>query len=179
MRRVYCSLCAWLALAAADLHAAAPAQAEAAYSIRVAPEAEPGEPLLVQGTVVDADGAPLAGATVYVYHTDVHGDYGPGGNRQPRLHGTMQTDKRGRYEFRTIRPGAYPAGGVPAHIHYVVTAPGHAQRVFEIVFEGDPYLTDGIRANARRTDGMYALVAPAPDAQGTLQCRQDVRLKRP
>jgi protocatechuate 3,4-dioxygenase beta subunit len=46
---------------------------------------------------------------------------------------------------------------VPTHIHYEVTADGHGTRIFEIVFEDDPFLSREIRADAARPGSFYAL----------------------
>lgn len=146
----------------------------------VAPEAEPGERLEVAGTVFRADGrTPLSGAKVYVYQTDAKGFYRPGTNssENPRLKGTIVTDGAGRYSFRTIKPGPYPGGGVPAHIHYVVSAPGHHERRFEIVFEGDPALTGRIREEARQEDSAFSLRPLERGSDGQWGVVQDVRLR--
>jgi protocatechuate 3,4-dioxygenase beta subunit len=113
------------------------------------PAGEPGEPLVVEGTVVAADGStPVAGASVYAYHTDVGGEYGPGGSRDPRLRAYLRTDAGGRFRIVTIKPGSYPQGGVAAHIHFHFAPPeGGGERVTEVVFEGDPQITAGMRAN--------------------------------
>jgi protocatechuate 3,4-dioxygenase beta subunit len=36
---------------------------------------------------------------------------------------------------------------VPGHIHFEVAAPGFAAHIFEIVFEGDPFVTAEMRRN--------------------------------
>ena len=101
-----------------------------------------------------ADGrTPIAGASVYVYQTDARGYYRPDdamGNRDPRLRALLRSDARGRYSYRTIRPGSYPGTRVPKHIHYEVTAAGHGTRIFEIVFEDDPFVGAEVRASAAR-----------------------------
>ena len=65
--------------------------------------------------------------------TDLAGDGGAGGN--------ALSDSEGRYRFKTIKPGAYPAGPNlirPSHIHFQVT--GRQDRlVTQLYFEGDPY----------------------------------------
>jgi len=142
---------------------------------------EPGERLIVSGRVFGKDGrTPLAGASVYVYHTDAKGLYTPGTNdsKNPRLRGYMRTDGQGRYEFTTIKPAPYPGNTIPAHIHYVVTAPEYKERIFEIVFEGDPLINDRIRADAARDESGFSIRPLERDNQGVLRCTQDVRLRQ-
>jgi protocatechuate 3,4-dioxygenase beta subunit len=157
------------------------AASDASWKIIVAPKLEPGERLVVSGTVYAADGkTPLAGVSVYVYHTDIKGYYSgeTTNNSNPRLHGTMLTDARGRYEFETIKPGPYPAARVPAHIHYVVNAPGYKQKIFEIVFEGDAFINDQIRADAQSEDSIFSIRPLEKDKEGMLRCVQDIKLRR-
>ena len=177
------SICILLALTACVSPAAqAPtiAEKDAPSRIAIADKQEPGERLIVAGRVFKADGVtPLAAASVYVYHTDVKGYYTPGANdnRNPRLRGYMRTDAQGRYEFSTIKPGPYPNSRVPAHVHYVVAAPGYSERVFEIVFEGDPFLDDKVRHEAANEWSGFSLRRLEKDEQGVLRCTQDIKLR--
>lgn len=117
---------------------------------RLAPQGEPGETLAVSGIVVGADGSPISGASLYVYQTDREGYYGvkpASDNRNPRLKLFLRSDAKGGWSFDTIRPGSYPGSRVPGHIHFEVTAPGRSAQIFEIVFEGDPFITDQMRTN--------------------------------
>jgi protocatechuate 3,4-dioxygenase, beta subunit len=142
---------------------------------------EPGEPLIVSGTVYKPDGkTPAAGITVYVYHTDAEGYYRKGSNSSsnPRLNGTMITNAEGKYEFRTIKPGNYPGGGVPAHVHYVLSGKGYEKQYEEVMFEGDPYLSERVRANAAK-DGTFATARPLTrDKDGVWRCVRDVKLEK-
>ena len=102
----------------------------------------------VSGVVVRADGSAIAGASLYVYQTDHEGYYGvkpASDNRNPRLKLFLRSDAKGAWSFDTIRPGSYPGSRVPGHIHFEVAAPGVAARIFEIVFDGDPFVTDVMR----------------------------------
>ena len=134
-------------IAAQPVHEA-PAAAPAAG--RVAPPGEPGTPLNVTGVVVGRDGAPIGGASIYVYQTDHEGYYGvkpASDSRNPRLALYLRTDAKGAWAFDTVKPGSYPDSRAPAHIHFEVSAQGHAPRIFEIVFEGDPFVTAAMRSN--------------------------------
>jgi protocatechuate 3,4-dioxygenase beta subunit len=146
----------------------------------VAPPSESGERLEVSGVVYAADGrTPVTGASVYVYQTDARGYYRPDdamGNRNPRLMALLRTDGHSRYSYRTIRPGSYPGTRVPRHIHYEVTAEGHGTRVFEIVFEDDPFVSRQIRADAARPASSYALQSVPKGPDGVGRVAQDVVL---
>jgi protocatechuate 3,4-dioxygenase, beta subunit len=148
----------------------------------VAPAGEPGEKLEVKGVVYTADGrTPVANASLYVYQTDASGHYRPDDamdNQNPRLMLLLRSDASGRYSFRTIRPGSYPGTRVPQHIHYEVAAPGHATRIFEIVFEQDPLVTAEIRGQAAQPGSIYSLRKIEPGPGGVGQVMQDVVLGR-
>src|SRR5688572_21712178 len=98
------------------------------------------------------------------------------GNRNPRLKALMRTDGQGRYSYRTIRPGSYPGTRMPKHIHYEVSAPGHATRVFEIVFEDDPFVTEQVRSAATRPGSFYSLRPVQRGTGGIGRVTQDVVL---
>jgi protocatechuate 3,4-dioxygenase beta subunit len=137
--------CACVAAIAQSIQEAPPSAPSAG---RLTPQGEPGQPLHVSGVVVGADGAPISGASLYVYQTDREGYYGvkpASDNRNPRLKVFLRSDAKGTWAFETIKPGSYPNSRVPAHIHFEVSAPGRAPKIFEIVFEGDPLVTEEMR----------------------------------
>jgi protocatechuate 3,4-dioxygenase beta subunit len=115
---------------------------------RLAPDGEPGQALTISGVVVAADGSPVSDASLYVYQTDHEGYYGvkpASDNRNPRLKLFLRSDARGAWSFATVKPGSYPNSRVPPHIHFEVAAQGRAPKIFEIVFEGDPFVTPAMR----------------------------------
>lgn len=105
---------------------------------------EPGDALVVAGRVTSAsDCRPLAGALLDVFQANAAGLYdtqipnlAPG---RFHLRGRLRTDADGRYEFHTVLPGQYTDGGVAraSHIHFRISAPGHAPLITECYFEGD------------------------------------------
>lgn len=143
---------------------------------------EAGAPLVVSGRAFAANGrTPVEGLTLYVYHTDARGHYseldGNGQPPQPRIRGWVRTDREGRYEFRTTRPGPYPRGRTPAHIHAKVYGAGYAERwIEEYWFEDDPFVPDEARARYRDSGAFSPIMKVTRDADGRLRCARDIRL---
>jgi len=157
------------------------AEKNAASRITIAAKDEPGERLIVTGQLFGPDGkTPLAGGSVYVYHTDAKGLYTPdtNDNRNPRLRGYMRTDAQGRYEYSTIKPAPYPNNQIAAHIHYVVNAPGYMERIFEIVFEGDPNINERMRNDAAKEGSAFSIRTLTRDQQGVWHCTQDIKMRK-
>lgn len=117
-----------------------------------------GEPLVVSGAVLDVDGQPIENATLDIWQTSEDGYYDTQDPTQPdmNLRGTFRTGADGIFWFRSIVPASYPIpsdGPVgrmlealkrhpmrPAHIHFIVSAPGYETLTTHIFVEGDPYL---------------------------------------
>jgi len=79
---------------------------DAPSSIVIAGKDEPGERFIVTGRML-AEGTPVAGASIYVFHADADGRYtrnGRNNDQNARQHGAMRSDANGRYRFETIRP---------------------------------------------------------------------------
>ncbi|HVR71190.1 MAG TPA: protocatechuate 3,4-dioxygenase [Vicinamibacteria bacterium] len=148
------------------------------WQATLVPPGEPGDALVVSGTVFAADGTtPVPGVVVYAYQADARGLYTNDGRPGvPRLHGWMRTDDRGRYEFSTIRPAAYPGQTVAAHIHMSVAAGGRERTIDDVRFDEDPLLTASMRQRMV-TEGPFATLCRAErDASGARRCTRNVRL---
>lgn len=121
--------------------------------------AEPGEPCLVTGRVVDEHGTPVAGAAVDVWQANARGFYDvqrPDEMPPGELRGLFRTGTDGRFHFRTIVPAHYPIptdgpvgellrasgrhGFRPAHVHFEVSAPGMRTLTTHVFVAGSPYL---------------------------------------
>jgi hypothetical protein len=140
-------LLTWAGEAPAQPRGDTVAPADAPWSAPMTPEGEPGEPLVVEGTVTGAGGEPLAGVSVFAYQTDAAGNYSEVGNRRPRLRGYARTDAAGRFVLKTIRPASYPGTRVQQHIHFHLAPKGGGETVGEIVFGDDPLLGESARRN--------------------------------
>jgi protocatechuate 3,4-dioxygenase beta subunit len=142
----------------------------------LAPAGEPGEPMELRGTLLNRDNKPVAGATVYAYHTDARGLYNRPGQRTPRLRGTMRTDELGRFEIRSIRPASYPNNGPAAHIHLEVTPAGGHVQYFEVMFRDDPKVTAQMVQDAER-GGASRIMELTKGSDGVWRGRTELRLK--
>lgn len=153
------------------------------WTTTIAGPDEPGTRLVVSGRVVRADGrTPAAGVVMYLYHTNASGIYPKRGQEQGngRRHGYLRswlkTDPNGRYEFRTIRPAAYPGATEPAHIHVTVKAPGQNERwLDDFVFDDDPLLTPDRRRRMERRGGS-GILKPVVGRDGILRAERSIVL---
>jgi hydroxyquinol 1,2-dioxygenase len=120
-----------------------------------------GEPLFVSGTVASTNGSPLAGAAVDVWHSDADGYYDVQHEHgESAMRARLVADEEGRFHFWSIKPSAYPIphdGPVgemlaaqnrhayrPAHVHFMIHAPGHETLVTHVFAAGDPYLDSDV-----------------------------------
>lgn len=118
-----------------------------------------GTPCVVRGRVLSIDGTPVPGAELDVWQANDQGFYDvqqPGVQPRANGRGLFTADADGAYWFRTIVPSHYPIptdGPVgtllnatkrhpyrPAHIHFIVNAPGHRTLTTHIFVAGSKYL---------------------------------------
>ena len=123
----------------------------------------PGIPCYVSGVVRSVSGEPVAGARLEIWQADEAGLYDVqyADLDEPRGRGHLFSDDEGRYWFWTVHPVAYPIptdGPVgellaaanrspmrPAHIHFMVTAPGYQTLTTHVFDVDDQYLdTDAV-----------------------------------
>lgn len=172
-----------------SLAAAAPAAADPSFEpppgtvlrpvLTLAPASEPGQRMIVTGRLFRKDGkTPRPGVVIGAYQTDAKGDYGRDAEvpEWARLHGWLRTDSLGRYEIRTIRPGAYPQQNFAQHIHFVIQSGDDWDGSNELQFEDDRLVSSAARERSRR-EGRFGQVRPvkkSPD--GVQRVERDFRL---
>ena len=123
-----------------------------------------GQRMFVSTRVTDLAGKPLAGVPVDVWHADDDGYYDsqkPTYETQgPSSRARFVTDDDGRLFFRTILPCSYPIptdGPVgemilqsrrhpmrPAHVHFLVNAPGYEPLITHVFIDGDKYIDSDV-----------------------------------
>ena len=120
-----------------------------------------GEPVWVHGTVRNAKGKAIAGAKLDVWQANEDGFYDvqqKGVQPENNLRGIFASGKNGAYFFRSAYPRHYPIpydGTVgdmlkaldrnpnrPAHLHFIVSAPGYETVVTHIFTPDCPWLKD-------------------------------------
>lgn len=112
------------------------------------------------GRVLSTLGEPIAGATLDVWHAAPNGMYEQQDEHQPDmdLRGRFMTDPNGVFSLFCLRPVPYPipddgpVGSLlacldrhpfrPAHIHVIVSAPGHRTLTTQLYDSQDPWLSD-------------------------------------
>lgn len=141
---------------------------------------ENGTVMFLKGRVFGADGKPLAGATVDLWHANTKGNYSFFDKSQSEYHlrRRIVTDAEGRYSARTIVPSGYACsvdgptqealnllgrhGHRPAHVHFFLSAPGHSHLTTQINLSHDPYLWDDYAYATR--DGLVGEIRFVEDA---------------
>jgi protocatechuate 3,4-dioxygenase, alpha subunit len=145
-----------------------------------------GEPVRIEGTVRDGDGAPVPDALLEIWQADARGRYAHpedaapvAGERLFRGFGRACTDPDGRYWFRTIVPGQVAAQA--PHVNLSVFARGLLKRVVTRIYFSDrdaenardPVLASISDETARRT-----LIAAREEHEGGVPVyRFDVTLQ--
>ena len=118
-----------------------------------------GEPAFIFGMVKDTEGNPINGAEIDVWQANEDGFYDiqqPDVQPEMNLRGVFTTIEDGKYWFRSVKPKFYsiptdgPVGDMiyatgrhpnrPAHLHYIVSAPGYKSVVTHVFVKGSEYL---------------------------------------
>ena len=124
----------------------------------------------IVGRVRDKRGEPVRGAMVEIWQCDANGIYNhpgqPGLQRRDTAfqgYGRSETGSDGGYNFRTIRPVAYP--GRTPHIHFKVHAPGTGRLTTQMYVAGEGRnATDGVLnaiRNAAQRESVIVRLEPA------------------
>jgi protocatechuate 3,4-dioxygenase beta subunit len=112
-----------------------------------------GERIVLEGRVLDDDGRPVPGTLIELWQANAAGRYTHNVDQHaapldPNFTGAGRviTDAEGRYQFVTVKPGAYPwrnhpNAWRPAHLHLSLFGRNFTTRlVTQMYFPGDPLL---------------------------------------
>jgi hydroxyquinol 1,2-dioxygenase len=147
-----------------------------------------GEPCWVSGSVRSVDGTPIAGALIEVWQSDQDGNYDVQypGEHEHRARGRLRNRVDGSFDFRSILAESYPIphdGPVgrmleavgrhpwrPAHLHFMIQAPGYQTLITHVFRGGDKYLDSDVVFGVRSTliaDWVRHESGSAPDGTRT------------
>jgi len=120
-----------------------------------------GQRIIVSGRVLDDGGRPVPNTVIEIWQANAAGRYVHSVDNwdaplDPNFTGAGRvfTDDEGRYQYTTVRPGAYPWGNHknawrPGHIHLSLLGPAFATRlVTQMYFPDDPLIEIDPIANA-------------------------------
>jgi protocatechuate 3,4-dioxygenase, beta subunit len=107
-----------------------------------------GQMIYVAGRITNLKGAPAKDARLEVWQANNVGRYAHPGDDNPAApldpnfqgYAVIKTNRDGEFRFKTVKPGAYPAGPGwerPPHIHFDITT-GVSRLVTQMFFPGEP-----------------------------------------
>ena len=141
-----------------------------------------GERIIVSGRVLDSDGRPVPDTLIEIWQANASGRYAHHVDDHPAPldpnftgAGRCVTDSLGRYQFVTIKPGAYPwrnhyNAWRPAHIHFSLFGRAFTQRLItQMYFPADPLFA---------LDPIFNSI-PDPQARSRLIAAFDIELTQP
>ncbi len=150
--------------------------------VRLDPQGEPGDRIVISGTIYKEDGVtPDSGIVLFLYQTDAGGYYHRPQEDvfRPRIFGWVRTGKDGRYEIYTIKPAPeILERNAPAHIHVHIFGNGMSEHfLHEFWFQGDPAIS---AKDAKRFSslGNYSpVVSLAKGSDGILRGVRNIRVR--
>ena len=149
-----------------------------------------GERVVVEGQILDGDGAPVPDAFLELWQANAAGRYAHPEDPQSEKpldpgfagFGRVFTDAQGRFRFTTIRPGPVPGRGnslQAPHIEVAIFARGLLKQLYTRIYfaderanEEDPVLLSIEDEGARRT-----LLAQRREESGRARYRFDIILQ--
>jgi protocatechuate 3,4-dioxygenase beta subunit len=151
-----------------------------------------GQVVYIKGRVLDSNCKPISNATVEIWQACASGRYNNPKDTNPapidphfKYWGETTTDAKGKYVFKTIIPGAYPADSDwtrPPHIHFKVTGLGYRELVTQLYFKGEPLndldlILKDIPAGERDSVIVEFSPSPAGSDPGSLTGSFDITLR--
>lgn len=130
-----------------------------------------GPHIIIKGQITDVTGNPVENAVIDLWQANAKGRY-----RHPRDPNPQPLDpnfqgwaiinsgKDGRYRFKTVKPGAYPASETwirPPHIHFKISKDGYNPLITQMYFPREKLNeTDLLLRNQKASDRPLMIAKP-------------------
>ena len=112
---------------------------------------EEGIPVELSGIICHKDCiSPYKNAKIELWHCSSKGVY-DNTSAAYKNRGTVYTDDKGRYSFKTVLPVPYDIGNGkfrPAHFHMMISAAGYQPLITQLYFSGDVHIAEDDSASA-------------------------------
>lgn len=147
-----------------------------------------GPEVVIYGQVTDSEGKGVPGAEIDVWQTNAEGMYDLQAHDPSvmDMRGRLRCDAEGRFHFRTVKPLGYmipmdgPVGDLvkrqgrhgyrPAHIHFLIAAPGYRELVTALYFADDEHVDSdtvfGVSRSLVISPSLGLPGSPRPDLPG-------------
>lgn len=136
-------------------------------------QAAKGDPIMVEGEVVDTKGVPVSDASVELWQACASGRYNHPHDPNPaevdpdfQGWAIVPSGEAGGFRFKTIMPGTYPAAPNwtrPPHIHFKVTKRGYVELITQMYFP-DHALNDVDLLLRRKDEAEQSLMVATKEA---------------
>lgn len=137
-----------------------------------------GQHIIVSGQVTDVTGHPVENATLDIWQADANGRYRhPLDSNSAPLDKNFQgwaiirSDINGLFRFKTVMPGAYPAGKTwirPPHIHFKISKQGYPTLTTQMYFPDEELNKMDLLLNNKSMTEQSVMIARKIGQQGNL-----------
>ena len=128
-----------------------------------------GKKMVMEGRVMNSAGEPLPNALIDTWQSSSDGFYDlqQPNSDEMNFRGRFSTNADGRFRFRSVKPSSYPVpadGPVgkmlralsrhpyrPAHLHFMIAAPGYNTLTTALYIAGDKYLDSDVVFGAKKS----------------------------
>lgn len=141
-----------------------------------------GEHIIIKGQITDVTGIPVENAVIDLWQANAKGRY-----RHPRDPNPEPLDpnfqgwaiinsgKDGRFRFKTVKPGAYPASGTwmrPPHIHFKISRRGYTSLITQMYFPGEKLNETDLLLRNQKASDRPLMIAKSVGKEGNIKIYQ-------
>lgn len=128
-----------------------------------------GQFVVIEGRVTDIQGIPVNQAVIELWQANASGRYNHPRDPNPAPHdpdfqgwAVIYSDRDGRYRFKTVKPGAYPATKTwvrPPHIHFKIAGKDCRTLTTQLYFPDEPLNETDLLLRSKSMEEQSAMTA--------------------